>query len=446
MPQPLIALRALRSQNLRSRSDVENFRDRQIRELVAHAYANVPFYTKLYDAHGISPSKVRGFGDLQLLPLVTKTDLQRGNESELIARGVDHKSLHIRLTTGTTGEPLFVRRTSAESSLLRLYRFQAFRSLGVRRADLSVGIQLPRADSSSPSNTLFRRLANRVGFYPRMTIVAEDLMLLLKELKRLSPPILGGVPSVLSKIVTRWPANARDEIRSASWPRLLVTGGEHLSQSVATHLRDFFGTQVVDMYSSEEFNLIATECLTTGSYHVSDESVALEILDGTRSILPGETGEAVGTALHSFAAPLIRYALGDLVKFGATPCACGFPNSTIAEIQGRIIHYLELPEGEIIHHNKIEQAVAYAAGWVRQTQVSQPRIDHLVLRLAPLRNPSEQEIAHLCNSVEMILRKRVTVEIIMDADLGPEEGQKFRPMIPLQKKPAAPDVDAAELN
>jgi len=46
----------------------------------------------------------------------------------------------------------------------------------------------------------------------------------------------------------------------------------------------------------------------------------------------------------------------------------------------------------------------------------------------------------------MILNKRATVEIIIDADLGPQDGRKFRPMIQLQKKSAAPDVDAAELN
>src|SRR5260370_33764449 len=113
MRRPLIALRTFRTETNRSRSQVENFRDRQIRELVAHAYANVPFYRKLYDAHGIVPTQVRGFGDLQLLPLVTKTDLQRADQRELVARGADSKPLHFPVTTGTTGEPLFVRRTSA---------------------------------------------------------------------------------------------------------------------------------------------------------------------------------------------------------------------------------------------------------------------------------------------------------------------------------------------
>jgi phenylacetate-CoA ligase len=431
LPRPLLALRTLRSQSRRTRSELENFRDRQIRELVAHAYANVPFYRRLYDTHGISPGKVRGFGDLPMLPLATRSELQRAAESDLVARGIDPRTLRIRRTNGTTGEPLSVRRTSAESALLRLYYFQAFRSLGVRRTDLSVGIRLPRPGSAHPSVNLPRQIANRAGLYARVTLVAENPMRLLEALKRLSPAILGGVPGLLSTIAARWPAEAREEIRSANWPRLVVTGGERLTPSVRTHLRDVFGARVLDMYSSHEFNLIASECPATGSYHVSDETVALEVLDGTRAAMPGETGQPVGTALHSFAAPLIRYALGDLVTMGTTQCDCGVPHSTIREIQGRIMHYLELPDGMIVHHNKIEEAVGYAAGWVRQTQVSRPRIDLLVLRLAPLRDPSAEEIDHVRTSVEAYLHHHVTVEIVIDPELGPEDGEKFRPLIPL---------------
>ncbi len=446
MKRALVAFRTLRSESRRTRADIENFRDRQIRELVAHAYGNVPFYRKLYDRHAVSPGKVRGFGDLPLLPVITKLELQQANVTDLVARGIDPTTLYARLTTGTTGQPLFVRRTPAESSLLVLYRFQAFRSLGVHRTDLSVGVQLRRADSWVPPNTLPRRIANSIGFYPRVTLIAGDPKALLEKLKRLSPPILGCVPSVLSKIVTQWPETASDEISSASWPRLLFTGGEQLTPSLRTHLQNFFGARVVDLFASEEFNHIASECLATGCYHVSDETVALEVLDGTRSVTPGETGQTVGTALHSFAAPIIRFALGDLVKLGATSCACGSPYSTIAEIQGRIIHYLKLRDGVIVHHNKIEQAVAYAANWVRQTQVSQPCDDHLVLRLAPLRDPSSEDVAKVRAAIENILDHRATVGIVIDPDLGPEEGKKFLPIIPAPKKTAAPEVDAADKN
>lgn len=444
MKRQLIALRTLRSQNGRTRVDIENFRDRQIRELVAHAYAKVPFYRKLYDRHGIAPNKIRGFGDLPMLPLVVKDELRRAAVSELVARGVDHRDLHARLTTGTTGEPMSVRRTARESAVLKLYRFQAFRSLGVRRRDLAVNIRLPRPSSANPTIRPLRRIANRIGFYPRVTLVAEDPTSLLKDLNELSPAVLGGVPGVLSTIVARWPADAREEVRSATWPRILMTGGERLTSSVRHHLEDVFGAGVIDMYASEEFNLIAMQCRVTGAYHVSDESVALEVIDGTHSVVRGETGQPVGTALHSFAAPLIRFPLGDLVTMGATPCECGMPHSTISEIQGRVVHFLELPDGFVIHHVKIEQAVGYEASWARQVQISQPSIDMLGLRIAPLREPSTQEIDTLRVAIAAYLHDRVSVDIIIDPDLGPEAGEKFLPIVPRPKKTAAPDADAAD--
>jgi phenylacetate-CoA ligase len=413
----------------RTRSQVENFRDRQIRKLVAHAYANVPFYRRLYDAHGISPGKVRGYGDLPMLPLATRAELQRTAASDLIARGVDQQRLRVRQTTGTTGEPLLVRRTSAESTLLQLFRFQLFRKLGVRRTDLSVGIRLPRPASVHSHVGLSRRIANRVGFYPRAALVAENPTQVLKDLNQLSPAILGGVPGLLSAIAARWPAKTIEEIRSAKWPRLVVTSGERLTPSVRNHLRDVFGTRVVDMYTTEEFHLIAYECPEAGSYHVSDETVALEVIDGARSAMPGETGQPVGTALHSFAAPLIRYALDDVVPMGGTQCDCEFPRSTIKEIQGRVMHYMEFPDGLILHHAKIEQAVGLAAPWVRQTQTAQSRIDVLVLRVAPMRDPSAEEIDTLRSSLETYLNDRVTVEVVIDHDLGPEDGEKFRSLV-----------------
>jgi phenylacetate-CoA ligase len=225
-----------------------------------------------------------------------------------------------------------------------------------------------------------------------------------------------------------------------------VTGGERLASSVRNYLEEVFGADVIDMYASEEFNLIALQCQVTGAYHVSDETVAFEILNGTHSAMPGETGQPIGTALHSFAAPLIRFPLGDLVTMGTTQCECGMPHSTIREIQGRVVHFLELPDGFVIHHVKIEQAVGLVAAWARQVQVSQPRIDMLALRIAPFRAPSAKEINSLGGAIEEYLHGCVTVDVIIDPDLGPQDGKKFLPIVAPPKKTAAPDEDAAESN
>jgi hypothetical protein len=94
--------------------------------------------------------------------------------------------------------------------------------------------------------------------------------------------------------------------------------------------------------------------------------------------------------------------------------------------------YLELPDGTITHDQKIEEAVGHAAGWVRQIQVSQPAIDRLVLRLAPLRTPSADELDRVRTYLEQFLNHAVKVEVTIDPNLGPQGGEKFLSMIPLR--------------
>jgi phenylacetate-CoA ligase len=418
------ALRTARRPGRGAREQLENLRDRQVREVVAHAYTNVPFYRRLYDEHGAVPSRVRGVGDLHLLPRTSKVDLQNTPTSDRVAEGTDASKLRARRTTGTTGQPLAVFRTRAESRLLRLYYFQAFRSLGIHPRDLAAGLRLPRPGEPRKQYSLFRRLANRVSLYPRIDLFVENAAEALGEFKRLRPAVIGSVPGRLSLFAASWSDADREFVRHAPWPRLIVTGGEKLSPSVRSHLSDAFAACVLDMYSTVEFNLIASECVKTGLYHVSDETVALEILDGDRAVEPGETGSPVVTALHSFAAPLIRYELSDVITKGNPACECGACLSTIKSVDGRSMNYFTLPDGSVFHDAKILEAIAVSAPWVRQSQLSQPLPDLLVVRAAPL-TASVPDPAKLRLYLEKFLGERVKIDVIIDSSLGPADGEKF---------------------
>ncbi len=153
--------------------------------------------------------------------------------------------------------------------------------------------------------------------------------------------------------------------------------------------------------------------------------VALEVLSDSEQATPGQTGNPVGTALHSFASPIIRFPLGDTLTAGHSTCTCGVNLSTIADIQGRSMDYFEFPDGTITHDQKIEEAVAHGAQWVRQIRLAQPEPDRLMLTLAPLRDPSAEELNHLRNYLEKFLDHAVRVDIRIDADLGPENGEKM---------------------
>ena len=71
------------------------------------------------------------------------------------------------------------------------------------------------------------------------------------------------------------------------------------------------------------------------SYHVSAESVFMEILDeDCKPTKPGNVGRVVVTSLYNYAMPFIRYDLGDRVEVGwSGTCARQLP--ALRKILGR---------------------------------------------------------------------------------------------------------------
>jgi phenylacetate-CoA ligase len=82
--------------------------DRSIRNIVSHAYKNVPFYRNYFNKAGVDPSNIRDVEDLPRLPIVSRLDLMAGGPAEYLCCGLSPKQLTIRHTTGTTGTPVII--------------------------------------------------------------------------------------------------------------------------------------------------------------------------------------------------------------------------------------------------------------------------------------------------------------------------------------------------
>jgi len=188
-----------------------------------------------------------------------------------------------------------------------------------------------------------------------------------------------------------------------------------------------FSAPVFDLYGTHEFNLIAWECQETGEFHVCDDSLITEVLKNGCPVAIGERGEVVGTNLHSFAMPFIRYRLGDLVTRGAETCRCGQPFSTIRGIQGRMLDYFPLPDGRLLHPYEIVLLLLHdAASWIGQYQLTQEREDRLVLRVVPSATPTAQQLAFLKEPVAALLGEGVEFEVMLVPQLQLEPNGKFR--------------------
>src|SRR6185295_16153202 len=89
-----------------SREQIIAFQEQRLRELVAHAYDNVPYYRRLFDDAGIRPRDIQRLGDLEKIPITTKATLQALGGSDMLAHGIPASGLVARRTNGSTGIPL----------------------------------------------------------------------------------------------------------------------------------------------------------------------------------------------------------------------------------------------------------------------------------------------------------------------------------------------------
>jgi phenylacetate-CoA ligase len=379
-----------------SASRVRAYQDAQVRRLVRHAWQNIPYYRRWLDAAGLRPADIRTVANLARIPISRKKDLQRVPNEDRIVAGVDASKCFTFMTSGSTGEPVRFLRTPFEQYLLFGFRLRAQIQSGVRPVDRRVKL----------GSTPVRLWPHRIGLFRISNI---DLNLgpaeILRRLKVLRPEVIYGIPNMFEMLL----AAPRGELQSLH-PRMILSGAELLSPLLRRELEDVFQCPVVDFYGCHELNLMAWECRDCGLYHTCDDSVVLEVLksDG-QPAGPGEEGEVIATGLHSYAMPLIRIEIGDIVSRPVRDPECGIGFGSIGQIRGRTVDFLPLPGGRRLSPYGVTLAVDAAPG-VHRYQIVQEALDRITVNFIPLAGDAQQAAQAIVANCRRELPPDVVVE------------------------------------
>jgi phenylacetate-CoA ligase len=236
--------------------------------------------------------------------------------------------------------------------------------------------------------------------------------------------VIRGYPSALSSLASE----LTDEDRTQIHPRFITTDSENLTPHMRLQIEQGFGVPVFDIYDCFECNVIAWQCPTRRQYHVMDAAVIVEILRDGRPVAPGESGELIITPLHSWAAPLIRYRIGDLVERGLDQCPCGAPNSCVAQVQGRLQDRLALADGRYIHPQLFATLIYPLLPNLWRYQIVQEEIDRIVVRLQPVPTapPSPEQVETMKQRMTRDLGDAIRLEVELVENIPSEPSGKFR--------------------
>lgn len=305
----------------------------RIQELVRHAYTNIPFYGDHYRAAGFQPGDLKSWDDFAELPCVTKDQVIANYPQRMLKKDYVLDDLIVSRSSGSSGKVLDI---AYDSDAMIWYVLAGLRLYKMCFAYRPWHSQVYVYTSPYPMNSL-------LGCYPlhfvsTLTPVAE----ILAQLKRLKPDLLVCYPSHLKQILQNVPEHEHAQIR----PQAVSVNSEMSTQAERDYLSALLGCPVFDEYSSEELTRIAAQCRHK-TYHLFEDINFIETHDASGRNT-ADAGIIVGTNLHNFAMPMIRYQQNDLGKIESADCPCGWKFRRLVGFQGRRNDSFELPSGKTL--------------------------------------------------------------------------------------------------
>ena len=392
-----------------SKSGMLRLQEEKLTALLKSAHENCSWHRERMNTAGIDPDDSVSLEDLRRLPTMDKQDaLAHGDQ--MVWRGVPGGVFKYN-TGGSSGQPLifyFGRRRQASDAAGRM---RARRWWGVEPGDPEVylwgaPVELNKTDRIK---TLRDRLINQLVLNAfEMSPVAMDEY--VQAIQAFHPHCIYGYASSLALLA----AHILDRKLNLQLPKLKVvcTTGEPLFDYQRKLISAAFGSPVANEFGSRDIGFTAHET-PQGQMLLMSESIILEVLDEQgQPALPGETGEAVMTALESFAQPFIRYRTGDMVRVANESCSAGRGLDVIAEVLGRSTDFVVRADGTIMHALAVIYVLRTVAG-VAEFKIVQHTVHDFEVLVVP--NASWQESGRI--EIESGLYKRLGDDIHIDLRL-----------------------------
>lgn len=356
----------------RSPEDLEVLQFMRLKALLIHAYENVPYYRRLFQQVGFAPHQLRNLAELQALPVLTKTDIQR-NLKDLVARNFGAHQLRQDATGGSTGRPLIFYRDHQADLWIDEAARRFRRWVGYLPED-KLGL-IWGADRDVPSEfPPNQRWLNSFRLAP------EKIDAFIQELQAWQPRALRGYASSLYFVA----AYIQQKFGQLPAPLAgaLESSAEKLWDWQRPVIEQAFGAKVFDAYGSREIPALGCECDQHAGLHVYSDLRYIEVLKDGKPALPGEAGSLVITDLLNYGMPLIRYEIGDVGEFLAEACPCGRGFPLLKDIKGRVTSTITAPNGAYIHGEYFTH-LFYNQPGVAAFQVRQRALDRIEVAIQP---------------------------------------------------------------
>jgi phenylacetate-CoA ligase len=397
-----------------SRDEIEALQLERMKWSLRHAYDNVPFYKRSFDAAGVHPDDLKSLSDLAKFPFTVKTDLRDNYPFGMFAVPREQVA-RIHASSGTTGQPTVVGYTQNDLNNWGSVVARSLRAAGLVPGDMlhnaygyglftgGLGIHLG-ADALGLSTYPISG-----GMTPRQVRLIEDF----------KPKGITVTPSYALSILDEFTAQGLDP-RDCSL-EVGIFGAEPWTNAMRLEIEQAFDMNAVDIYGLSEIMGpgVSMECVETkDGLHIWEDHFYPEVINPETGepVAEGEKGELVFTSLTKEAFPIIRYRTRDLTRLLA-----GTARSMrrMEKVTGRSDDMIIL-RGVNVFPTQIEEALMATKGLAPHFQIELSRPDRMdqMRVLCECADASLSADARAAAATEMSAKIKQTVGISIRVDVA----------------------------
>ncbi|RMF06022.1 phenylacetate--CoA ligase family protein [Candidatus Woesearchaeota archaeon] len=389
------------------------------KRLLIHAYENVPFYRKKFDAAGFNPYKFKSMKQYSSVPVTTKEELRNAGHEQTKAKGIPADRFVSDKTAGSTGKPLFFFKDSA---------FEVSEACALLREHLRAGVSIGDPCvilRGNPPKGLKQGLFHSTYFYSTKKFEEEKLLDFLSFLKQKRIQIIDGFPSFLAAV-----AKKMREKGVKLKTKAILAGGEMLFPEQRKLIQEAFSSEVFDRYGAAEGMGIAMECNLHNGLHYDPTRFVVEVLDEkSHETLVDKEGVVCLTNLENYAMPFIRYLMNDRAVLHSGRCSCGLEFPLMSSVKGRVLDALWTRSGKLLDFNMLDPYEHY--DMLDGFQMVLRKDGTIEARIVPLGNPEQVKRA-----VEKELREYLdsSIKLLVKAvDSIPPDRTGKRPCVVVER-------------
>lgn len=394
-----------------------------ILKLLEHAYKNCGYYRRVFDQSGFDYRTYKDTRDLRRIPILTKTDIRenlkdiidssRCSPDQFSADQCADSFIH-SISGGTTGPSIdiFNDKLSMLKKQCAQLRFDAWGGWEIGKW---MGLIWPAVvDHKNSEKNLKSKLRNYFGFrliaLQQSVIDEKEFLRFHESVHKRKVVTIRGFPFQVAE------AAAYYKSKNMHLDRLkgIITTGEPLYPDQRALIETVFGCPVFDSYRTREAGCIAQECEFHNGFHISAETAYVEVVPDQREKhytdagLNGIEGKIVVTDLTNYAAPLIRYEIGDIGTLSDRKCECGRGLPLIDNIGGRISDVLYTSEGKKISPVTVIPNLFHLVGIMNQFRLIQDRMDHIVIQMVKPA-PDKKLLERQQENIKQIFGKNIKI-------------------------------------